>query len=120
MKRSIDAHEKISFALALLKTYVIRLSAVVAATILLTSYAPTFQTRAQDSYTGQWIIEPSRAAGSLQLTLTYSAEKSGSQWGRGSSITSFGVAPDQLRGLTQAQMMASGSNVQFQLVRDAG
>ncbi len=120
MKRSIDAHEKISFALALLKTYAIRLSAIVAVTILLTSYVPTFQTRAQDSYTGQWIIEPARGTSSLQLTLTYSAEKSGSKWGRGSSITSFGIAPEQLRGLTQAQMMAAGSNVQFQLVRDAG
>ncbi|MGA9769498.1 MAG: hypothetical protein WBV94_10685 [Blastocatellia bacterium] len=120
MKKSIYAHEKTIFALALLKTYAIRLSALVAAMILLTSYISTFHTRAQDSYTGQWIIEPERASNQLQLTLTYSAEKSGSKWGRGSSITSFGIAPEQLRGLTQSQMMAAGSNVQFQLVRDAG
>lgn len=120
MKRPFYAQEKISFALALLKTYVIRLSAVVAVTILLTNYVSTFQTQAQDSYTGQWIIEPARGTSSLQLTLTYSQEKSGGKWGRGSSITSFGIASDQLRGLTQSQMMTSGSNVQFQLVRDAG
>ncbi len=103
MKRSIDAHEKISFALALLKSYAVRLSAVVAVTIWLTSYVPTFQTRAQDSYTGQWIIEQVRGTSSLQLTLTYSAEKSGSKWGRGSSITSFGIAPESSRATVQAR-----------------
>lgn len=74
------------------------------------------QTRADDAYTGQWIIEPAREANLLHLTLTYSSEKRG----RGHSMTSFSLSPEQLRGLTPAQMMSAGTNVQFQLVRDAG
>jgi archaellum component FlaD/FlaE len=74
------------------------------------------QTRVQDSYTGQWIIEPAREASLLHLTLTYSSEKRG----RGQSINSFSLSPEQLRGLTSAQLMSAGTNVQFQLVRDAG
>jgi hypothetical protein len=74
------------------------------------------QTRAEEPYTGQWIVEPARQANALHLTLNYSSEKRG----RGNNITSFHVSPEQLRGLTPAQMMSAGTNVQFQLVRDAG
>ncbi|MEN3335725.1 MAG: hypothetical protein V7641_5090 [Blastocatellia bacterium] len=74
------------------------------------------QASAQDSYTGQWIIEPAREASLLHLTLTYSSEKRG----RGQSMDSFSLSPEQLRGLTSAQLMSAGTNVQFQLVRDAG
>src|SRR5690349_17573395 len=46
--------------------------------------------RAEDAFTGQWIIEPSRQANGLHLTLSYSNEKRG----HGHSLTSFNIAPD--------------------------
>ena len=74
------------------------------------------QARTDDAYTGQWIIEPAREANGLHLTLMYSSEKRG----RGQNMNSFNISPDQLRGLTSAQVMSAGTNVQFQLARDAG
>ena len=74
------------------------------------------QARTEDSYTGQWVIEPARDTSLLNLTLMYSSEKRG----RGQNITSFSTSPEQLRGLTAAQMTSAGANVQFQIVRDAG
>ena len=97
-----------------------RFSLIVAVAGLLAVCLSNYRALAQDSNSGQWIIEPARGTDLLQLTLTYSAGRPTGQWGRGSSITSFGLALDQLRGLTQAQMMSAGTNVQFQLVRDAG
>src|SRR5215217_3048593 len=71
---------------------------------------------AQNSSTGQWIIDAKRSTNSIHLTLNYSNDVAG----RGNSITSFNLDPGALRGLSQAQMMSSGGQVQFQLVRDAG
>ena len=74
------------------------------------------QTRAQDSRSGQWIIDTTRDAKQHHLTLNYSSTRPGF----GHNITSFNLAPDRLQGLTGAQIMSAGSQVQFQLVRDAG
>jgi len=74
------------------------------------------QVQADAPYTGQWIIEPMRDANSLNLTLMYSSER----FGRGQSMHSNRMAIEQLRGLASAQMMSAGTNVQFQIVRDAG
>jgi len=74
------------------------------------------QARAEEAHTGQWIIEPGRDANWLHLTLMYSSERQG----RGQSMHGSRLSPDQLRGLGSAQMMSAGTNVQFQLVRDAG
>lgn len=120
MKRTIDAQERIALARKLLTVYPARLSVIIVAIALVAVSFSGSPARAQDSYSGQWIIEPSRVSDYLQLTLTYSSAKNSGQWGRGSSITSFGLAPDKLRGLSQAQMMSSGSTVQFQMIRDAG
>src|ERR1044072_1836269 len=120
MKRTGETHEKINSARKLLIVCARRSSAFVAAAILLTISLSIFQARAQDSYTGQWIVEPARGTSMLQLTLSYSSGKSAGKWGRGNSITSFGIAPEQLQVLTQAQMSSAGSSVQFQLIRDAG
>jgi hypothetical protein len=73
------------------------------------------QAQADETYTGQWIIEPEREANWLHLTLMYSHKQ-----GRGQSMHSNRIAADQLRGLGSAQMMSAGTNVQFQIVRDAG
>ena len=74
------------------------------------------ETSAQDSYTGQWIIEPARANGRYQVTLTYQSPKTG----RGHSMSGFTLEPERLQGLSQTQIMSAGTRVQFQLVRDAG
>src|SRR5215216_1914419 len=87
----------------------------VIAALLFTSLSG-FHISAQSSYDGQWIIDSKRSTNLIHLTLNYSNDKPG----RGNSMTSFGIEPAELRGLTQAQMMSSGGQVQFQIVRDAG
>jgi hypothetical protein len=125
MKKMIDEREPTGLARKLRLVYGIGLSAFVAVMIwfgiglvfLQTHAADSApQSRAEDAYTGQWIIEPARQANFLHLTLTYSSEKHGG----GQSMDSFSLSPEQLRGLTAAQMSSAGVNVQFQLVRDAG
>src|SRR5215471_6210619 len=74
------------------------------------------RTQAQDSRSGQWIIDTTRGSNQYQLTLNYPSTKRGF----GNNITSFSVSPDRLQGLTGAQIMSSGSPVRFQVVRDAG
>ena len=71
-----------------------------------------FQTSAQDSRSGQWIIDTTRGSNQYQLTLNYSSAKRG----YGNNITSFSLSPDRLQGLTSAQIMSSGSPVRFQLI----
>jgi len=124
-KKMMDDREPTSFARKQRLVYGIGFAALVAVMVwfsigllfLRTHAADSSpQTRAEDAYTGQWIVEPAREAGLLHLTLTYSSEKRG----RGQSMDSFSLSPEQLRGLTPAQMMSAGTNVQFQLVREAG
>jgi hypothetical protein len=74
------------------------------------------QAREVNTFTGQWTIAPTREPGLLNLNLMYSNEKRG----RGQSITGSNISPAQLRGLTPEQMASGGTNVQFQIVRDAG
>ena len=89
--------------------------AITVLSFLVGSFA-TCETSAQDSYTGQWIIEPARTAGRYQVTFTYQSTRSG----RGHSMSGFTIEPERFQGLTQTQIMSAGSRVQFQLVRDAG
>src|SRR2546421_12717607 len=54
-------------------------------------------TGAQEAFTGQWLIEPTRQADSVQLTLRYSSWKSSDKndagsWHEHSSSTSFDIA----------------------------
>jgi hypothetical protein len=74
------------------------------------------QARDGEAYAGQWLIAPTREPGLLSLTLMYSSHKEG----RGQNINSSSISTAQLRGLTPEQMRSGGTNVQFQLVRDAG
>src|SRR5215471_5857904 len=67
----------------------------------------------QNSRTGQWLIEVEPGTSNLRLTIRYSAE----HW---ESNNSGWIAAEQVKGLTQAQMMSAGSAVRFQIVRDAG
>src|SRR5262245_51919420 len=74
------------------------------------------QTPAQESRSGQWIIDTTRGNGKYQITLSYRSDSNG----HGNSTTSQRIEPDRLRGLSSAQIMSSGTQVQFQVVRDAG
>ncbi|HVG17658.1 MAG TPA: hypothetical protein VNI02_01295, partial [Blastocatellia bacterium] len=71
---------------------------------------------AQSRYEGQWTIENRRDRTALHLTLIYG---DGTQ-GRNTNTTGFDIAPEHLQGLSQAQIMSAGSQVRFQIVRDAG
>ena len=73
----------------------------------------------QESTVNQWLIEHSTSDGKLQLTLRVRRERKDGDFSFNN--TGFGITPDQLTGLTREQMMsASGTNVSFQLKRDAG
>jgi len=72
----------------------------------------------QDSASYQWLIEYKTSEARLQLTMRY--QRQGDR-GFSYSNTGFGIALDQLAGLTREQVLsASGNNVRFQLKRDAG
>src|SRR5262245_13082478 len=76
--------------------------------------APRFaSSNLQNSITGQWIVSPSKADGSAQLTL----QSAGPDWNINSSTS---VPLSQLRGLTAAEMRADGGVAKFEIVRDAG
>lgn len=74
--------------------------------------ASAFQNAA--TIAGQWLIDARPGDGRIQLTL---------QGNRGTSghFSSSSTLPlDQLRGLSRAQMDSAGSNVKFEIDRDAG
>src|SRR5215218_5887243 len=82
--------------------YAMSMAGVIAA-LLFTSFTEV-HTSAQSSYTGQWLIESKRSTGLINFNLIYANDRPG----RGNSMTGFNVAPDELRGLTQAQMSGGG------------
>ncbi len=64
------------------------------------------------------MIEFKTSDAEVQLTMRVRREREG---GVQLHNTGFGITPDQLIGLTREQMMsATGTNVSFQLKRDAG
>src|SRR5262249_48599291 len=65
----------------------------------------------------QWLIEFRPGQDKVQLTLRYE-QHSDSHWG--SHSNSYQIAPSELIGLTREQAMSGGTNVQFQVKRDAG
>ena len=73
----------------------------------------------QESTVNQWLIEYIPKDDKLQLSLRYRRESEGNHFSYNN--TGFRITLDQLVGLTRDQMMsASGTNVSFQLKRDAG
>ena len=69
---------------------------------------------AEQTITGQWMIDPSPKAGKIQLTLHRSADHS-----EMTSTSDFSA--DQLRGLARPQMDSpSGAAVHFEIARNAG
>lgn len=79
--------------------------------------AETSFSNPQDTGVMQWLIEQKTGESRLHMTLRYSRQN---EKGRSSSSNGFMIAPEQLEGLTRAQMMSAGTNVKFQLRRDAG
>src|SRR5256714_1245842 len=69
--------------------------------------------QADDRGTWQLYYEPSHE----RVQLTFEHFEGGV---RRHGTTSYGVAPSELRGLTNAQLQSANSTVRFQLVRDAG
>lgn len=69
---------------------------------------------AEETITGQWIIDPAPVADKIQLTLHRASS--------GSRMTSSSPLPlDQLRGLSRQQMdSTAGANVRFEIAREAG
>ena len=72
----------------------------------------------QESTINQWMIEFRPSETKLQLTMRYRRQ---GETGFSYSNTGFGITLDQLTGLTREQVLSSpGTNVRFQLKRDAG
>ncbi len=72
----------------------------------------------QETTVNQWLIEPRQNDGKLQLSLRMRSERDGRS---SNNHVGFGVALDQLTGLTREQMMSSaGTTVRFEMKRDAG
>jgi predicted Fe-S protein YdhL (DUF1289 family) len=83
-------------------------------------------TSAQEAFTGQWLVEPTKQADEVHLTLRYRSWKDrdkndDEKWHGYNNTTSFDIARANLLGLTPAQMSSTtGNNVHFHLRRDAG
>lgn len=76
-----------------------------------------------ERFEGQWLVEYRTDEGKTSLTLSYKEERQGTdgRQHRSNWNTTRNVAPDSLRGLTREQALsAAGTNVRFELRRDAG
>src|SRR2546423_8397478 len=71
----------------------------------------------QGTTVNQWLIEFRPDQSKLHLTMRYRRQR---DTGFSYSDTGFGIELNQLAGLTREQVMSSGTNVRFQLKRDAG
>jgi hypothetical protein len=81
--------------------------------LALSVFAVAFPAIAQETITGQWMIDQFPVDGKVQLTIHRSSPHS-------NMTSSSALAVDQLRGLTRAQMESSGATVRFEIVRNAG
>ena len=84
----------------------------VVTTLTISHFAPSIH--AQNSMSGQWIIEPAGKTDYVQLTLE---QRSGPEHNFSSS---FPIQMETLKGLSAAQMSSTGNAVKFEIVRDAG
>jgi hypothetical protein len=82
--------------------------------VLVLCYSGLSSTGAQDSITGEWILSAKSGTEFAHLTIQRRTER------HSNSMSSVEIRGDSIRGLTREQMAASGSAVQFQIVRDAG
>lgn len=105
----------------LIATATLALACVPASRTAVTTAA---QTSAQERFEGQWLVEfQPDEQGRVQLTLSYqeSRERKDGSKGYSNWNNSFRIEPQKLDGLSREQAMSSsGTNVRFQLRRDAG
>ena len=71
----------------------------------------------QDAGTAQWLIEFRTGEEKLHIEMRYERHDAK---GNHSNSHGFMIDPARLNGLTRAQAMSGGTQVQFQLQRDAG
>src|SRR5215472_7625271 len=75
-------------------------------------HSPAIQT--QSAISGEWIVDPTPKADTVQLTLRRS------EGYEHNFSSSHGIPVSSLAGLSSAQMNSSGTNVRFEIGRDAG
>src|SRR3954469_6612059 len=71
----------------------------------------------QDSGTGQWLVEFRTGESKVHMEMRWQRK---TEKGSGYSSHGFTIDPALLSGLTRDQAMSGGTNVSFQLKRDAG
>ncbi|MDQ3472703.1 MAG: hypothetical protein M3447_03100, partial [Acidobacteriota bacterium] len=88
-------------------------------TLLLACYPATevSYSNSQDPGAAQWLVEFRTGEDKVHMEMRYRRR---SEKGVGYSNNGFMIAPEKLTGLTREQAMSSGTNVKFQLQRDAG
>ena len=79
--------------------------------------ADTSYSNPQEFGTGQWLIEFRPGETRVQMEMRYERK---SEKGTGHSSHGFSIDPALLSGLSRDQAMSGGTNVRFQLKRDAG
>ena len=70
--------------------------------------------QAQETFTGQWLLEFNPEPMPAYLTLRHESD------GGGRHDSSQAIPKEQLQGLSQAQVSSDGSTVRFQIKREAG
>ena len=68
---------------------------------------------AQETISGEWVVEQGHSAGNVVLTLHRDT-------GENTFMSSSTVSLETFKGLSQGQMSSPGNNVNFQIVREAG
>src|ERR1041384_5340217 len=83
------------------RTAMIRRNALILSALCI-SLAAFFalRTNAQDSRSGQWIIDTTTGTNQYHLTLSYTSES-----GRGNSMNSFNFSPDRLGRIAEREMI---------------
>src|ERR1044072_8982901 len=104
-----------------LRLRLLSITGMLAALLLLRACYPAAEvtySNPQDITSSQWLIEYSTTENKLELTMRYRRTR---DTGFSYHDSGFKVTLDQLVGLSRDQVMsAAGTNVRFQLKRDAG
>src|SRR6476620_5560319 len=79
--------------------------------------ADTTYSNPQESGTGQWLVEFRTGETNVHMEMRYQRR---SEKGSGYSSHGFTIDPAALSGLSRDQAMSGGTNVRFQVKRDAG
>jgi hypothetical protein len=92
-------------------TSILRISAALIAAVLVLGLATA--ARAQSALSGTWSVELTSDLATLQFGTRVDTENEHDDWSRDVAITSFA-------GLSREQLQSTGTNVRFDVMRDAG